>query len=62
MPPAASCGAAAAETGPEIGGVRRLEVLAYLVVREGNDQGKQVALGRQHVVRNPTAGGRQGRR
>ncbi|MGE5590845.1 MAG: FHA domain-containing protein [Bacillota bacterium] len=30
--------------------MRRLEVLAYLVVREGNDRGKQVALGRQNVV------------
>lgn len=25
-------------------------MLAYLVVREGNDRGKQVALGRQNVV------------
>lgn len=30
--------------------MRQLEVLAYLVVREGNDQGKQVALGRQQIV------------
>lgn len=29
--------------------MRDLEVLAYLFVREGNDQGRQIALGREQV-------------
>lgn len=34
---------------PEPRGVRPLEVLAYLLVREGNDRGRSIALGRERV-------------